>query len=235
MPLTAVTLFRRAGRLALDLVFPPRCLLCGRGGDFLCHACARALPRAHPPRCRICWLPSPAGVCPDCLHWPPPFTGLRSAFRMEEGAREAVHALKYRGMTVLAEPMGAALADVALDWQVRPDVITAVPLHWRRRRQRGYNQSAEMAAVVAGRLGLPLEGQLLRRVRPSPPQAASAGLAERRRNVEGAFEAGRAASARAVLLVDDVATSGATMSACATALRAAGASAVWGLTFARED
>lgn len=154
---------------------------------------------------------------------------------MQAGAREAVHALKYRGMTVLAEPMGAALAEAAVAWGVRPDVVAAVPLHWRRHRQRGYNQSEEMAKVAARRLGLRFEGHLMRRTRPSPPQAGSAGLAERRRNVEGAFEARPPAAGLAILLVDDVATSGATMSACAVALRSAGAAAVWGLTFARED
>lgn len=229
------SLVGRAGQLLLDLVFPPRCALCGRGGGFLCGDCERALPRAGPPRCRICWKASPAAVCAACSKDPPPFDGLRSPFVMDEGAREAVHSLKYRGVVALAAPMGRLLVGTVRLWGIAPDVVAPVPLHWRRQRSRGYNQSAEMAKVVAVALGVPFDPRLLRRIRPAPPQVRSGGIEERRRNVEGAFVAQGEASGRRVLIVDDVATTGATMGACAGALRAAEAAQIWGLTFARED
>jgi len=229
------SLVGRAGQLLLDLVFPPRCALCGRGGGFLCGDCERALPRAVPPRCRICWKASPAAVCAACSNDPPPFDGLRSPFVMDEGVREAVHSLKYRGVVALAAPMGRLLAGTVRLWGIAPDVVAPVPLHWRRQRSRGYNQSAEVAKVAAALLGVPFDPRLLRRIRPAPPQVRSGGIEERRRNVEGAFVAQGKVSGRRVLIVDDVATTGATMGACAGALRAAGAAQIWGLTFARED
>lgn len=154
---------------------------------------------------------------------------------MRDGARDAVHSLKYRGVVALAEPMGRALAGAVRVWGVAADVVAPVPLHWRRQRSRGYNQSAEMGKVAAAALALPFEPALLRRIRPAPPQVRSGGLEDRRRNVEGAFAARCDAAGRRVLLVDDVATTGATMAACATALRTAGAAQIWGITFARED
>ncbi len=229
------TLAGRAGRLLVDVLFPARCVLCGRGGDFICRLCERRLLPADPPRCRICWLPSSSSVCHACSLQPPPFEGLRSAFRMEGGARDLVHALKYRGLSALGPVMARLMQDLVVSWSIRSDVVAPVPLHWRRRRSRGYNQSAEMAKELARRLDLRFDRRLLRRVRPAPPQARSAGPEERRRNVEGAFEAQPRAGGLSVLLLDDVATTGATLGACATALREAGAARVWAVTFARED
>lgn len=227
------------GRVALDLLFPPRCALCGRHGADLCLDCADALPRAELPRCPRCWSPlRPASKCRRCggpdrlaLEW------LRSPYVFEEGARDLVHALKYRHRSGLASSMGQLMARSLGGMPAPINVVVPVPLHPRRQRARGYNQALLLAGEVSRRLDVPLvAGALARRVN-TPPQAKAAGAGARRRNVAGAFE-GRpgAVAGQRVLLVDDVTTTGATLDACARVLLSSGgASAVWGLTFARED
>lgn len=195
------------------------------------------LAQALPPRCPRCWRPQTIEtVCLLCREDPPAYDGATAPYRYEGIARRAVWALKYEGVSALAGPLGELLA---AHWaQVGPavDVVVPVPLHGRRRRQRGYNQAALLARKVANRLGLPLAQGALRRTRATPPQVGSADMAQRQRNVADAFIPGpQTVAAKRVLLIDDVMTSGATLDACARALRQAGARAVWGLTFARED
>ena len=108
-----------------------------------------------------------------------------------------------------------------------------VPLHSRRIRHRGYNQSLLLARELAKLTGLDLDEKLLVRIKDTPPQVG-ASRSQRRGNVEGSFRCQRDVSGKALILVDDVATTGSTLSACATALKAAGAATVWGLALARE-
>jgi len=133
--------------------------------------------------------------------------------------------------------MGELMARYLQGTPVPADVLVAVPLHSRRQRTRGYNQSLLLAREVSRRLDLPLAAEALFRRRDTPPQARAMEADARRRNVAGAFDCRPGAVAgRRVLLVDDVTTTGATLDACARALLAEGeASSVWALTFARED
>jgi len=226
---------RRLGRGALDLLFPPACVACGASGAFLCVACAGRLAPAAWPRCRRCWRPlQEPGTCTICRANPPPFDGLRAAFVYDARARVLVHALKYRGMTALAPPMASLMAR-ALRGSVEAEAIVPVPLAGRRRRTRGYNQAEVLARALGEELGLPVAPRALRRTRETAPQARAADSNARRRNVEGAFEAAADAAGRRLMLVDDVTTTGATLSACARALREAGAASVWAVAFARED
>ncbi len=227
----------KLGRLALDLLFPPRCSNCGAAGELLCDACALSLERALPPRCLRCWRPwRDAGPCVSCQIDPPPFDGLYAAFVYAGTARTLVHALKYRGMTALASPMAARLADGVRERGLAADVVVPVPLSGLRRRTRGYNQAEALAREVGRGFSLPMIARALARRRHSPPQARSADIEERRRNVLGAFAPrdARVAGQR-VLLLDDVTTTGATLAACAGALKEAGARSVWAVAFARED
>ena len=231
----APSVVQRLGRTALDLVFPPRCGGCGSGGSFLCPACAAALQPALPPRCLRCWRPG-ANPCDECELTPPPFAGLRAAFVHDGNARTLVHALKYRGLTALAAPMAVLLAEMVRRQAIGADWVVPVPLSGRRRRTRGYNQAEVLAKELARELDLPLDRRALVRRRHSPAQATSVDVSERRRNVADAFAVrGAAFEGATILLVDDVTTTGATLAACATALRGAGAGVVWGITFARED
>ena len=233
----AASAVRRLGRAALDLMFPPRCVGCGEGGSFLCDGCVAALPVAEGSRCPRCWQPrSDAWLCDDCQAAPPSYDGLRAAFVYGRTARELVHALKYRGMTALAPRMGSLLTEAARRHDVEADLVVPVPLSGLRRRLRGYNQAEALARPLAMELQLPLRPQALARRRDTPPQARSADAEARRRNVTDAFVCrDRGVGGRRVLLVDDVTTTGATLAACAVALRAGGAESIWALTFARED
>jgi ComF family protein len=232
---TTTSLARSLGRAALDLLFPPRCAVCGAGGAFLCDGCAASLVEASPPRCPRCWRPAPdADECLHCQLTAPPFDALRTAFVYQGVARELVHALKYRGMTVLAAPMASLLAGAAA--QARFDLVVPVPLSGLRKRTRGYNQAELLARALAGDLGVPAQPSALVRRRHTAPQARSADAEARHRNVAGAFVCrDESLAGRRVLLIDDVTTTGATLAACAEALRTAGAASVWALAFARED
>jgi ComF family protein len=160
-------------------------------------------------------------------------TALRSAYRYEGPARELVHRFKFGDLSSLAEMMAPPMAAL-VEWRV--DAVVPVPLAGRRQRERGYNQAALLANGVAATLGLQVS-PTLRRVKSGVPQALSAGAAERHRSVEGAFAVRKPGMVEgcSVLLVDDVATTGATLDACARALLDAGAVEVTAVTFARED
>ncbi len=222
--------------LVLDVLVPRRCGLCGAFGEFLCAACAAALPRAAGPRCRTCAAPLvPGMVCRACAALPDqPLTTLAAACRFEGDARRLVHRLKYESLSALAEPMGALMAACPLP-HPRPDVLVPVPLHRARVRRRGFNQAELLARAIGRAHGIPMAPRALVRVRATPSQVRQAGAAHRAANVTGAFACRDDVSGRVVLLVDDVATTGATLRACAAALRAAGAATVHALVFAHDD
>jgi ComF family protein len=159
--------------------------------------------------------------------------GLRSLAPHVAPWREAVQALKYEGLRVLAEPLSAEMARYGERMLPRPQVIVPVPLHTDRQRERGYNQSALLAQGLGWRWGVPVVEEALLRTRSTRAQVGLSGE-ERRENVRGAF-AGPTTALRdqRVLLVDDVCTTGATLEECAHALREAGAATVWALTLTR--
>lgn len=233
----AVAVVGRLGQAALDLVFPARCVGCGNSGAFLCDNCSVSLSPAAPPRCPRCWRPGPdAGPCLHCQFASPAFDGLRAAFVYTGTARELVHALKYRGTTALATPMASLLAEAVGRYGLAADLVVPVPLSGLRRRTRGFNQAEALARALGSELRLPVRPRAVERRRHTPPQARSADVEERRRNVAGAFVSREPSIVgQRVLLVDDVTTTGATLAACAGALKEAGAGSVWGLAFARED
>lgn len=226
---------RLLGAALLDAVLPQRCLVCGRFGASLHAECLATLPRADGNRCTRCWRPGPGTWCERCIsggRQAPVFDGLRAPFRFERDARRAILEAKFRGVTAHLPVLGrAAAAVVPLGWQ--PSVVASIPLAPRRERQRGYNQAAIAARAVADVLGIPYRPRLIERVRATAPQASLS--AERRAtNVRGAFAA-RGVPPEVVLVVDDVTTTGATLSAAAEALAAAGSLRVYGLALARED
>lgn len=221
---------------ALDLIFPPRCVGCGRFGAFLCDQCLAATPVAAPPRCDRCWVAmGTPGTCHRCRRGHPVLAGARAAFVYSGPAREAIHALKFKGLSAIAPQMAREMARVLAGWAPPVSVVVPVPLAGSRRRLRGYNQSELLAKEVARWAGLPLRAQAVARRRATLPQARLADGEARQRNVRGAFVPRRAPSGAAVLLVDDVMTTGATVEACARALRAGGSGPVYALLFARED
>jgi ComF family protein len=230
------TLGERVKESTLDLLFPRRCVGCGVVGWFLCPTCVGSLPRINPPVCPLCGKPQPiAEQCPGCWGRQTSLNGNRSPFRFEGTIRRAVHGLKYHNLRALSEPLAHL---VAVYWSLYPlpaDVLVPVPLHAARLRERGYNQSSLLAKHLSGMIGVEtLESVLIRREN-TPPQARTSSAEQRQLNVRGAFAVrGRGIKGKRVVVIDDVCTSGATLDACALALKRAGATSVWGLTLAKE-
>lgn len=210
-----------------SILLPTDCLLCGEGPTRLpnlCSACAAELPRLGT-RCLSCAVPLPRSVlCPRCQRRPPPYACVCAPFRYSPPVSELVQALKFQGQLAAAEPLGRLLAaHVAAGGALRPQIVLPVPLHPQRLRTRGFNQSLEIARRVGRELGLPVARGGARRVRPTAPQSGLASRAQRRRNVRGAFVAGAQAGRwRHVAILDDVLTTGATVSELARVLRRAG-------------
>ena len=221
---------------ALDLLFPQGCVGCGKGGEFICSACRRSLPRIMPPLCPRCGKPQPSGIlCSGCVGWQAEIDGIRSPFRFDGVMRQAIHQLKYRNLRALAQPLAGLLQDYLATNPVTGEVMVPVPLHQKRLRERGYNQSSLLAKELDKLINLPVVDDCLIRQRQAPPQARAATLGDRRNNVADAFSCrDRRLQGKQVLLIDDVSTSGATLDACATVLKANGVPSVWGLVLARE-
>jgi predicted amidophosphoribosyltransferase len=214
------------------LAVPPRCAACRapgrRAGDVLCGACRRALPWLPPERCERCALPLPCGR--RCPARGAPFAAAWAAVAYEGAARDVLHALKFAGARPLAGVMAAQIAAGAPPGLLAGGAIVPVPAHPGRRRSRGYDPAELLARALARRAGLPL-APVLRR-----PGGAVRQLGSSRdvRRAPGRLEvtATRAAPPL-VVLVDDVHTTGATLAACAAALRMAGAQRVAAVTWAR--
>jgi ComF family protein len=234
-----VTVLPQAAKLkraALDLLFPKWCVGCGKEGEFICRSCRELLVPFRPPLCPRCGKPQPSStLCLACLNWQAAIDGIRSPFRFEGIIREAILQLKYRNLRALSETLAKLLSDFLTANPIPGEVLVPVPIHDKRLRERGYNQSSLLARELSKLSGLPVVDNSLTRQRHALPQTQTKTVAERRNNVAGAFTCReQQLKGRQVLLVDDVATSGATLDACAMALKAAGAISVWGLALARE-
>ena len=226
-------MLRQLASRGLDLLFPPECAVCSREGSFLCADCEPRLPRLSPPYCRMCAEPDAAPTCSWCRADAPAYERIRAPYRYTGPMRDMVHDLKYGNIRALAPTLGGLLTDYLGSLRFEADVISPVPLHPKRERSRGYNQSHLLAREVSRRIEIPMADDRLLRSMDTPPQVAMSGREERRQNIEGAFECTRDATGLRVLLIDDVVTTGSTMSACASALKDAGAVSVFGLALAR--
>lgn len=215
-------------RALLDLLLPPRCAGCGQEGVVLCDDCRRPLLRryAEPSGWPIGMPVSmPAGLVQ--AEWCATYSG---------PVRSAIGALKYRGERRLVGPLAEAIAERWARAGAGGEVLTWVPVHPSRRRERGFDQAEELARAAAARLGLPVMACLERRRRTVAQH--SLGHLERAENVAGVFAPATPALARIramwLVVIDDVMTTGATLSGCAGALTAAGATAVSAITVARD-
>jgi competence protein ComFC len=214
----------------LDLLLPRRCLVCGTNGRQLCAACRDALPRIQPPLCSRCGAPTawPVERCRECAGRRLAFTAARAAVAYDGAVRRLVADWKERGLRGLAHEAAAVVA--AHLPAPAADSLTFVPADAARRLERGHHPAGRLAAALAGRWSLPCDA-LLERVGTARRQRGLS-LADRRRNVAGSFRP-RGPVAGTIVLVDDVYTTGATVSAAAAALRRAGAARVEVVSFAR--
>jgi ComF family protein len=224
----------RVGQALLDLIYPPRCPGCGRVGYAFCEGCRARVQYIVPPVCRRCGSPlAEEGLCHRCRTVPSNLNGVLAVAIFSDPIRQAIHALKYENNTTLAAPLGEMMVDT---WRRSDlpdaDLIVPVPLHRRRYAERGYNQAILLARVLGHGLGLPVDNRTLVRLRATPPQVGLTQV-ERKRNVEGAFACLGSPKGKTIVVVDDVCTTGATLEACAAALRTAGAANVWAFTLAR--
>jgi ComF family protein len=202
----------------LRLLFPERCAGCKRSGSLLC------------PACRACLRRYPGGL----RNQPVSLAEVRIVYLFDGPLRSAVHQLKYRRQRRMAVPLGELLAVHLAEQPLAFDAIMAVPLHRERLAERGFNQAAAIAEAVARAMGREFMREGVDRVRATAQQARLDARA-RAANVRDAFAWTLAAPPpRRIVLVDDVLTTGATMGACAEALRRAGASEVYGLALARS-
>lgn len=229
------------------LVFPDACPLCGSFREesperSFCTLCMESLRLVRSPLCNRCGFPFPSGegedhLCGECLLSPPPFSTARSLGLYETTLLDAVHRFKYRRAVRIGEGLGRLMADVRMEGGPSLssfDRVLPVPLHPARLRERGFNQSAVLAGAVSRRITVPLDLFSLRRIRDTKPQT-SLNRIERKGNVRGAFSVARPSSieGKKVLLVDDVYTTGNTLSEAARELLRGGASEVAVLTAAR--
>ncbi len=223
---------------SLDLLFPPQCVICKRGGHVLCLGCLNSIQPLCPPICQRCGTQlSPYEQCHNCRYRTLHLNVLRVFGHYEGALRTCIHALKYDGQKRLAEPLGKLLVQAYIAYGLRADLVIPVPLHKEREQQRGYNQTTLLARQFARQLGLTLREDILQRARATPVQVGLNGQ-ERQQNVEGAFACTPqfttgALSGRTILMIDDVCTTGSTLEASAAPLFAAGVQSVYGLVLAR--
>ncbi|MDI6777538.1 MAG: ComF family protein [Syntrophales bacterium] len=229
-----------------DVIFPPRCVTCGvvlrRNKTFhFCSVCFSRINFIQSPLCSRCGIPfnGPDGgdhLCGDCLTSKTYFSVARAVGRYETTMLDAIHRFKYRGKIAVGEILGRLMVDFAypaLDIK-EYSLIMPAPLHPKRLRERGFNQSVILALAVAKRFSLPLDFTTLRRRIHTKPQI-SLGKKERETNVQGAFEVSEEKKIRGknIILVDDVYTTGSTVKECARVLTKSKAAKVAVLTLAR--
>lgn len=206
---------------------PASCILCGDNSwhAAFCPACTRSLPwlpAAHCPRCAIPTLDG--GLCGQCLKAPPAFDQTHATFLYTDALAQLIPAAKF-GTRWSLLPALTQLMLPALTTVDRPDLLVPLPLHPQRLQERGYNQAQEIAKPLAQALCLPLENQLLQRIKDTEHQAR---LSEKARhlNVRRAFATQTDLTGKHIALIDDVMTTGASLDAAAQALKRAGAARV---------
>lgn len=216
------------------MLFPPVCGGCDRPGFRLCPECHEKITPVPEPVCKICGLPqASAGVCECCREFPPSYHQLRAWAVFDGPIRNIIHKLKYRRNISLGDTISSVLVqDVKkLNWPI--GLVLPIPLGKKRQRERGYNQVALVAKPLAAALHWQYVPQGLKRIRETRSQVGLT-LDERRDNVKDAFWADAGlVNGKTVLLMDDVATTGSTLSSAASVLSVAGAKKVYALTMAR--
>jgi ComF family protein len=236
----------RVGSRILDLLLPPHCACCGtetQTAGLFCSDCFSTLQSIGSPSCRRCGtgfasssFGGQKGICAACEATPPPWDEARAAYVYDEQSRRLILPLKYSNRTENASVLARAMARAGHDMLLRADIVAPVPLHRSRLWRRRYNQAALIAAALRQSRDFTLLPDLLERTRRTP-KLARLNQAERLRVMSGVVAvrsryASRVRGAR-IVLVDDVLTTGATLGACASALRSAGAASIGVLVAAR--
>jgi ComF family protein len=219
--------------IGLDLIFPPVCGGCKKPGSRWCVNCQQRVSLIKGPICEICGVPeNTSRICSACEKEKPHYSALRSWSVFINPVQGALHRLKYRRDIGLGDALAAQMVEFArgLGWPI--DMIVPVPLGKKRLNERGYNQVGLIARPLAMALGLEYAPHELTRSRETRSQVGLSKEA-RRENVREAFIGGKRVKGKTVLVVDDVATTGSTLSSGADAFFLSGAKDVYALTVAR--
>jgi ComF family protein len=244
-PKRALPILRSLARAAADIVFPPACLSCRQATETpgsLCASCWAQVRFIERPYCNRLGTPfamdfgNDGLLSPEAVAKPPVFARARAVARFDDGpVRQLVHRLKYSDRMELAKPLGIWMARAGSELLAEAELLVPVPLHRRRLAARKFNQANALAQAVSAQRGVPVEPLVRTRVKPTPPQV---GLSRSLRalNMQGAFRVAEGMEARiegrAIVLVDDVMTSGATVNAASRALLRGAAKRVDVLVFA---
>ena len=230
------SLARRVWGSALDVVFPIRCFGCGAAGRYVCAECVVELPRLERPYCDLCASPGVRRNCGFCVAHPIAVDAIRAPYLYvpESPIHRAITSLKYRGLRSIAPELADLLAEfVSTRRGATADAIISVPSHPSRIRRRGYGQAALIATALGERLAIPVDADSLSRIVNAPSQLETESREERWTRVQSNFDCATNLNGANVLLVDDLVTTGSTASACATALKDAGARRVVAVSVAR--
>ena len=216
------------------MLFPPVCGGCGKAGFRWCPDCQGRVPHIVEPFCEKCGIPvRKLGLCEKCQTNPPAYRLMRSWAVFDSPIQNALHTLKYRRNIGLGDLIGCQMVDFVLSLKWNIDAIIPAPLGRQRLKERGYNQVGLVAQPLAYELGLEYAPEALWKARETRSQVGLT-ISQRRENVSQAYQANPSVVKRkSILLMDDVATTGSTISACTDALRSAGAQEIYALTIAR--
>ncbi len=232
----------------LELIFPKFCLGCQKEGEWLCSECGSEILPVVTQVCPLCGRISKSGeYCPKDKYLklkrskkkiPRPLSGIIVSAYYEEGPiKEVIHNFKYNHILELKDNLGDLMAKALKDNLIdigKNIIISAVPLHFLRRAQRGYNQSELLASYVADRLKMTKNFKIIKKIRKTKPQVKFSGK-KRRENLKNCYKIinKNAVRGKTIILVDDVTTTGTTLNECAKVLKEAGAKKVWGLVIAK--
>ncbi|MEW6214768.1 MAG: ComF family protein [Nitrospirota bacterium] len=223
----------------LNILYPAECPLCGSAPDVIsylpiCASCWSMIKRYTGPSCSMCAMPFSSEyskACGQCLKKAPPFLRVINYGLYEGVLAEAINQLKFYGVKRLSKPLGRLLLSLDLPAM---DGIVPVPLSIKRLRERGFNQSLLIARVISKETRVPLLMDILLKKKETPPQIGLSAK-ERLSNLKGSFEVKEDIKGLRLLLVDDVMTTGATVTECSKQLMKAGAKEVIVLTLARSS
>ncbi|XCP84226.1 ComF family protein [Roseburia hominis] len=226
---------RRILAFLLNLLYPIKCPFCGVvTNDGICRDCRKRLPYVMQPRCMTCGKPvrtPEQEFCADCAKIRHEFEEGRSLWLHKGRVSDAIYALKYKNLRINGEIFGKELARYYGGYLKKQGVelLVPVPLHWKRRIKRGYNQAEILAEFLGRYSGIPVDKHLLRRVKYTEAQK-NLDHNQRRRNVRGAFQVKGRLTAKRIAVIDDIYTTGSTIDEAAVSLKRAGAEKVYFLT-----
>lgn len=222
----------------LDIIFPRRCVSCGRLGRYFCKNCVVKIKLFGHPICPVCEKAAIGGATHPKCKTRYSLDGLTSVFYYDGAVRKAIKLLKYRFVTDLAKEFIELIPSSFLSTanHQQPTILVPIPLHTSRLKFRGFNQAEVLGRLIADKLNIPIRPDILKRIKKTVPQVDMKDRKKRLANMENVFSVHQSPTANnklpTIFLFDDVFTTGATLRAAANILKRNGATKIWGLTLA---